>query len=209
MKKIEDPTTLHHLSLQAKKYLSAFTDRSISNMLPFVAPKVLEKLGGEENFEQCMKQIFSEADGNLDKAAMLDITIQDPKEICSIDSKFISILKSEVPFVLEGKLLGIINGITIALSSDKGEHWVFVEGTENGLSLLDEKEQETLEQIGLPKPSFKPVKGRKRIYKDQSSMQRHMLLMTLSIMKPEMVADSALDLRKFVQQLFKNAKPYE
>lgn len=196
-----DLPAAHRLTQCARQYLAALRERSLDAMVDFLHPAALERSGGIGEFRKQMAQMFAEADRNPDKGAMLKVELGTCRKIHAMDGFSFGVLPTFTPFVIEGKALGKLHTSMIALSyDDDSERWRFIEGTDEGLALLASEERNSISPL-LPKPAFQPIQGRKRTYKDQASLKRHIFLIALAIMKPEAVADPAM--REFAQALWR------
>lgn len=116
--------------IKLKENVAAFHETvkepyDLEKLADITHPRVFERVGGRDSFKKVMKQELDKAKSTF---ASLEWTFGDPTKIIEFNNQLFSI----VPRVLKGtSTVGkrvITEGTIIAISSDRGRTWKFING---------------------------------------------------------------------------------
>lgn len=118
---------------QAKKMGNAFIQKDYLNFVKYNHPAVVSKMGGKTKMVAIMEKGVKEM--GADNVSFEKITFNSLSEIFKVGSELQCTINQNLTMKVTGGHLTAISTL-VAISSDKGKNWFFVDASTKGLSAL-------------------------------------------------------------------------
>ena len=147
-----DPQT-ERIRQAAKENSTAFTTANYDRLVDLTYPKVVELLGGREKMIELLRR--GAEDMKSHGSSILGADIAEPKEVITAGDKRFAIVPMIVHVkVPEGTLR--TNGFLLAVSTDQGKAWTFIDGAGLTREKLTQVFPDFPSEVSLPAPE-RPV----------------------------------------------------
>jgi hypothetical protein len=119
--------------------------KDYSAVADYTYPKFIEAVGGRDSLLSAIKQQFDKLKSQGSELIIRSVTIGEPGDEALINSVLYSVVPEAVVLEVKGVKYSI-TGSLIAISSDRGQHWSFLdtEGLENLKQLFPDIRQITI-----------------------------------------------------------------
>lgn len=151
--RIDTSTARKILFASAQKMASCFVNKAYDEYVNLVHPKLVTLMGGKAKFTEVIKQGLKETEEQGFR--FVNVTIAEPSDIVIMPTE----LQSVVPQILEMKATGgriISTSYLIAISSDIGKTWYFIDSAGKDLKQLQSAFPSLSNKLVLPEKP-KPV----------------------------------------------------
>jgi len=147
-----DPQT-ERIRQAAKENSTAFATANYDRLVDLTYPKVVELLGGREKMIELLRR--GAEDMKSHGSSILGADIAEPKEVITAGDKRFAIVPMIVHVkVPEGTLR--TNGFLLAVSTDQGKAWTFIDGAGLTREKLTQVFPDFPSEVSLPAPE-RPV----------------------------------------------------
>lgn len=143
----------NNLNGSLDRYKSCMEDQDYITMASMALPGYIEGIGGADQFVRLMKAIPGILAQQGMKADMSKMEFGSPSKIVTYNDLCASVIPTTLPMEVRN-IEGVITGSIVALSEDKGQTWFFLEGNNEGKTVLADTVPELLHRITLPNPSL-------------------------------------------------------
>jgi hypothetical protein len=133
---------------QANEMAQAFLKKDFKTFSNYTYPKLIELIGGEENYLKLLEQLMSGPDAPV----FLKLSFGEPSKIINTGKELQAVLPriSEIK-VSEGVLVS--NSPLIALSLNNGKNWYFIDtALDGGIEKIRIQFPNISKDLGLPSP---------------------------------------------------------
>jgi len=144
-------------------YVKCYANQNYRCMSSYIVPSVINKMGGIDGFIKTMKflpEMFKKSGVEFNSKLF---TTGEPGPIVIEKNILVSIIPTRTSIKLNGKN-GIINASIIGISKNKGETWFYVEGTNEGRSILKEISNDLYNFLNFPDNTLY-INGKTRVIK--------------------------------------------
>ncbi len=183
---------LKELESRLDTYKNAFRSGDYTTAASCVAPNMINKIGGKENFEKLVTKFANNTIITLRPSL---IEFSKPEEIIRYNNMYISVIKQSIPITTKGidkelkeayltfhpnfpatifeGMDGLFNLPIVAFSEDEGDTWHFTGGNRTSLNVENIK-PDILEKVNIPVPSIIFGEGNEEIilYRQQRQWVR-------------------------------------
>lgn len=121
------------LEAQAKEISDAFVRKDFQRFTELTYPKLVLKAGGKEKFLRALAEEIRQEEGQ--GLQVLSSTPTDVTQFLKVSGSLYAVMPTTLRMNMRGELFESY-GCTIGISSDKGEHWTFIDPGSRGVKDL-------------------------------------------------------------------------
>ena len=157
------------LNEAVKRYTGYLTSEDFVGAAAFILPEVAKEMGGVARVVQFFKNTYDSYPTKSFIIHLADLQVTKTSPIVKVKNKLGAVIHTKTPVVYKALAAEVFSSM-IAISTDDGESWYFLEGTDEGRILLTELHIDLMQKLQPPTPYMKL--GEDTLYQQNGSWAR-------------------------------------
>ena len=149
--KTADSLLAQSLGEALEQYKKASVNHDHIAMASFMLPSIVEQIGGTAQVIEMLQSLYPQLEQQGFR--LKEVSFGPLGTIVRHGGQLLSVIPTSTPVNLDGKS-GSLRSSVVALSSEEGKTWFFVEGSDEGRMHISDVAPGVLQNISVPTPSL-------------------------------------------------------